>query len=347
MITLSPTVIVPGIMGSTLVNTYGNKKKTIWSIPDIIYEDINILRLDVTGKEDTTKNTKIIPGKIISIIFKELIGKIKNFQNGKNEIFEFPYDWRKDIRDTAQSLYKFLEKKSKNSDNDRLNLICHSMGGIIARYCLCNLGGIKFVDKCVIIGTPFKGSAFAIDALLNGVFILALINLRVNRKQILTIAWTHPALYQLLPNIDGIFDRHNWPITSGVSSMHLKTAEETIEEFKKSENILWENKDKIKIIAGAGEKTKNYILGEDNKVSGYDSIKVDGDDYVPRESAQLPGITTYVFDPDFEDLMEDPEEIPLHAILPLHITLPMYDKLQSAILDILSNGETNRLHLLM
>ncbi len=39
-----------------------------------------------------------------------------------------------------------------------VDLVCHSLGGLAARYFLQNLGGNKLVDQCITIATPHGGS---------------------------------------------------------------------------------------------------------------------------------------------------------------------------------------------
>lgn len=40
----------------------------------------------------------------------------------------------------------------------RIDLVCHSMGGLVARVYLQNLGGARRVDRCITLGTPHEGT---------------------------------------------------------------------------------------------------------------------------------------------------------------------------------------------
>lgn len=88
--------------------------------------------------------------------------------------FPFPYDWRRDNRAGAVRLQRQCRewlanwrRKSGNS-NAQLVLVCHSMGGLVARYFVEALEGWRDTKAVVTFGTPFYGSLNAVDFLVNG-----------------------------------------------------------------------------------------------------------------------------------------------------------------------------------
>ena len=40
----------------------------------------------------------------------------------------------------------------------RVDLVCHSLGGLVARVYLQQLGGARRVDQCITLGTPHRGT---------------------------------------------------------------------------------------------------------------------------------------------------------------------------------------------
>jgi triacylglycerol esterase/lipase EstA (alpha/beta hydrolase family) len=40
----------------------------------------------------------------------------------------------------------------------RIDLVCHSLGGLVARVYLQELGGARRVDRCITLGTPHRGT---------------------------------------------------------------------------------------------------------------------------------------------------------------------------------------------
>jgi len=88
--------------------------------------------------------------------------------------FEFPYDWRRDVRVAGRILarraHEWLSRWRERSGraDARLVLVAHSMGGLVARAFLELHGGWRTTRALVAFGTPFRGSPGAIDALVNG-----------------------------------------------------------------------------------------------------------------------------------------------------------------------------------
>jgi hypothetical protein len=78
-------------------------------------------------------------------------------------LVEFPYDWRLSNQFNAQRLSErvipVLERWRQSTGNPdaKLVFICHSMGGLVARYFLEVLGGRELTSKLLTIGTPYRG----------------------------------------------------------------------------------------------------------------------------------------------------------------------------------------------
>ena len=63
-----------------------------------------------------------------------------------------------DIRDLAQQLAEKVDDILGATGVPRINLVGHSMGGLIARYYIERLDGASKVNVCVTIGSPHHGS---------------------------------------------------------------------------------------------------------------------------------------------------------------------------------------------
>jgi hypothetical protein len=118
-------------------------------------------------------------------------------------LLEFPYDWRLSNKLNAQRLadkvIPALDRwrvSTKNPDA-KLIFICHSMGGIIARYFLEVLGGRDRTSKLITIGTPYQGSVNALESLVNGVCGLGRLSHSLDK-----LVRSFPSVYQLLPTYD-------------------------------------------------------------------------------------------------------------------------------------------------
>lgn len=88
----------------------------------------------------------------------------------------FAYDWRLSNRYTAELLKQRVERalaRWQESHADRKDakvvFICHSMGGLIARWYLDKLGGASVTRALITAGTPHRGALKALDQLVNGI----------------------------------------------------------------------------------------------------------------------------------------------------------------------------------
>jgi len=66
-----------------------------------------------------------------------------------------------DIREAARCLAEEVEALVARTGYDRVHLVAHSMGGLIARYYVQCLGGDERVHTLVTLGTPHAGSLHA------------------------------------------------------------------------------------------------------------------------------------------------------------------------------------------
>jgi hypothetical protein len=74
------------------------------------------------------------------------------------DVKPFYYDWRKEIPGNSAKLATYINESI--AESEKVNLIGHSMGGLIGRDFLKSPMGSK-LDSLLIIGSPHKGSALA------------------------------------------------------------------------------------------------------------------------------------------------------------------------------------------
>lgn len=74
------------------------------------------------------------------------------------------YDWRLDVRENATSLDKLIN--SVTAEDELVNLLGHSMGGLIGRSYIETQTGGK-TNKFLAVGSPFQGSALSYPAYVN------------------------------------------------------------------------------------------------------------------------------------------------------------------------------------
>ncbi len=69
------------------------------------------------------------------------------------------------LDDTARTLKRELTGLNIGKDGRKITMICHSLGGLVARWMIEKEGGHAFVEQCILVGAPNNGSAYGkIDA---------------------------------------------------------------------------------------------------------------------------------------------------------------------------------------
>ncbi|KPH97741.1 hypothetical protein OK074_6426, partial [Actinobacteria bacterium OK074] len=66
-----------------------------------------------------------------------------------------------DIRTAAELLGRHVEEICERTGSDRVDIVGHSLGGLIARYYAQRLGGDRRVRTVVTLGTPHEGTRVA------------------------------------------------------------------------------------------------------------------------------------------------------------------------------------------
>src|SRR6056297_2131835 len=80
----------------------------------------------------------------------------------KKDLFIAFYNWRKNnLYSTKNYLIPKIEKVKKDTNSYKVDLICHSMGGLVARGYIQSNYYNNDVDNLIMIGTPNSGSVKA------------------------------------------------------------------------------------------------------------------------------------------------------------------------------------------
>ena len=74
---------------------------------------------------------------------------------GHKQTLAYNYRLGDSVEGAAIGLKAFLQKHVRGG---RIDLVCHSLGGLVAMVYLCELGGARRVDRCITLGTPHRGT---------------------------------------------------------------------------------------------------------------------------------------------------------------------------------------------
>jgi pimeloyl-ACP methyl ester carboxylesterase len=74
---------------------------------------------------------------------------------GHRQVLSFNYRGGDGIERSARALKQYLRRHVRGG---RLDLVGHSLGGLVARVYIEQLGGARRVDRCVTLGAPHRGT---------------------------------------------------------------------------------------------------------------------------------------------------------------------------------------------
>ena len=252
----NPVIVIPGVLGSTLVESktgivaWGEigrgledpKKedeirrialpiqegKALQELRDDLIaesalESVKITIYGVTVEVDTYSDilNSLGVGGFRSENYSKDKKKTVDYGEGHHTSFQFAYDWRRDLVESARKLHQYiLEKRSyvqkdiairygiENKDV-KFDIIAHSMGGLVVRYYLrygtadlpedgslppLTWEGSRYVEQVILIGTPNGGSIDSFRHLVEGTHLAPGLP-----SFDAAILGTMPAVYQLLP----------------------------------------------------------------------------------------------------------------------------------------------------
>jgi triacylglycerol lipase len=78
-------------------------------------------------------------------------------RRGFADLFGFNYPWWASVGSSARRLAKFVERVCEECGTERVDLVCHSMGGLVALEYLRTVEGVKHVERCATIASPHGG----------------------------------------------------------------------------------------------------------------------------------------------------------------------------------------------
>ena len=204
-----PVIIVPGIMGTRLnrvsdgKEVWPNGDKMFFSFSDDYLDDLKLSTTSqqIQGKEMATG--EIIDEALLTDVYENLINHfIDGGYASGTTLFTVPYDWRLDLRDELKRLDDKIQEALRNSSTGKINIIAHSMGGVLVKAYLAHATSTNFIDKLILAGVPQLGAPMAFKALNYGDnlgFDIGPFNI-LNPDRVKIIAQNMPGVYELLPS---------------------------------------------------------------------------------------------------------------------------------------------------
>ncbi len=226
----------------------------------------------------------------------------------------FDYDWRHGV----EELGRRLATRLRSTPDARWHLVCHSMGGLVARAALAHAP--EHIDRIVTLGTPHTGAYAPLQAL-RGVYgtvrRLAQLDPHHSAEELAQrVFGGFPSLYDMLPRgaTPDWLHAGSWPAQS--------PAPRPAELARAATFTLPEARDRLYCIAGHGQPTVTSARVEGAGLRY--TLDMRGDGTVPTRSAALPGHTC-------------------RYVALAHSELPRNRDVALAVADLLNSGTTARL----
>ncbi len=179
---IPPVIVVPGITATYLRDEYQLPPDRVWGITQHDYARVALHPDD--PRFEAVEPARVREDSIFELPYKELIQELRyNLCSSEDKpvpVFPFSYDWRLPLDIIEQRFADFVEEvigrtrliphyvEAGYPDNPRVNLIGHSMGGLIITGYLDRKGESAPVTKVVTLGTPFHGSFEAVIKIATG-----------------------------------------------------------------------------------------------------------------------------------------------------------------------------------
>jgi len=283
-------VFVPGLMGSEL--WLGNERvwpnvKTMFSNPEIFMYPSKI----PLEPRNIVDEVVIIPNLIKQDQYNRLgdyLVEDLNYRRGV-DFFEFPYDWRQDVRISARQLAQLINTLPADQP---LVLIGHSLGTMVSRYYVEHLGGNRRIERLILMGGPHKGAVKGLVSMLVAPEVLPFGILGERMRQIIM---TFPTCYQIIPDYEVGTDQYGKKINFLADGNWLPTEYLPLLEMGRSFRQELGTVASIPTVSifGYGIKTiadVSVTRDEGGKLVNVDFVRREiGDGSILEQSAFLPG----------------------------------------------------------
>jgi len=297
----NPVIIIPGILGS-------EQKDGVWVIDPILHTYDNLI--------DTFKANGFIDGV---------------------DLFTFPYEWRQSNVESALQLKEKIDQVKQICHCDKVNLVAHSMGGLVARQYIQSDAYAHDVSQLIFLGTPHLGAPYAyltweagengrgvVDRIINFLFTREAEKADYASSFDYVIHKPITSLEELLPIYDYIKDKTNDQLRTYPNNY---PENHFLEDLDNNLDKLYGSGVKVSNIVGdlGPNSTLNIIrvvdspwkpLWEDGFPDGYDGTTADlgleagdGDGTVPIDSSEDIDCDTTVLNSEHRILPTDAEKL--------------------------------------
>lgn len=317
-----PVILVHGAFGGRLCDSQGQE---YWpgSFSKILFGDYGSLALPIADSSQPGAMKALeVCGLTDTVAGADFYGDIETtltgaggylfteagnpLQGEQRRYYRYVYDWRQDNSRSAAGLDALVEQIRKDHGNQQLqvDIVAHSMGGLVTRYWLRyggvdvlagndfpinNLGAEK-TRKVILVGTPNLGSNSALQQILEG----ADFGINEIASEVLL---TYPSAYQLMPHpiVDSVLGTNGEPLRRDIydvdiwRALHWGPFNPAVRERLASQNWSEEQLGALEAYVGVQlERARRFVWSLTTKNDGQrQELIIFGGDCVPTPARIL------------------------------------------------------------
>ena len=224
---VQPVIFIPGMAASDLKEVEGLIHFPLW--PTVQPAKIKTLTLNPAERQlqiiatDATRHYRLfekypdryIQGEVYGPLLRALVqagypeyqvnqdpsrrtpaGMDMGQLGNQPKLFVFAYDWRHSNAEASKQLRAYIEVVQKFYPGTKVDLIAHSMGGLVARRYILDYPD-HHVDKLITVGSPFLGAPVATYRMEKGEFFGKFVDFWTSRS-IADVVEFFPGMHELL-----------------------------------------------------------------------------------------------------------------------------------------------------
>jgi pimeloyl-ACP methyl ester carboxylesterase len=237
-----PVIVVPGITASSLRDEYPVSPEAIWTVLSKDYERAALHPDNL--RYEAREPARVRADQLFEVAYEELIEELRfNLREREEDpvpVYPFAYDWRQPLDLVEQALDALVDEviertklmphydRQGYANDPRVNLVGHSMGGLVIAGYLERAGANARVARVATLAAPFQGSFEAVIKVITGTANLGVAAPSSRERE---AARMTPALYHLMPSFENgitprdrsLYEVANWqPSVIETITLYLK-----------------------------------------------------------------------------------------------------------------------------
>jgi hypothetical protein len=213
----NPVIVLPGIIATYLRDDYPLPPESIWEVLESSKQYERAALHPDNLRFEAVEPARVVPGQLYEVAYKELIEELRHNLRQRSDqpvpVYPYAYDWRQPLTASCEGLGAFIDEvigrtlllRHYDADDSykadpRVDLVGHSMGGLVIAGYLASAGSHHRVGSVVTLATPFQGSYEAVIKVTTGTANLGVSPPSSRERE---AARATPALYHLLPSFPG------------------------------------------------------------------------------------------------------------------------------------------------